>query len=57
MNTFNKYLQQFPHYKPSVYENALPFLSEKVIKSGDFLLRQGKVSKNIALGLNCIDNQ
>lgn len=48
MEPFNKYLQQFPHYTPSVFENALPFLSEKTIKSGDYLLQQGKISRNIA---------
>ncbi len=48
MDSFNKYLQQFPHYTPSVYENALPFLLEKTIKAGDFLLEQGKISRHIA---------
>ncbi|MEO9892451.1 Crp/Fnr family transcriptional regulator [Aurantibacter sp.] len=48
MNTFNKYLQQFPHYTPSAYENVLPFLSTKTIKSGDYFLRQGKTARNIA---------
>ena len=48
MDAFNKYLQQFPHYTPGAYENALPFLSEKTIEQGDFLLRQGKISRNIA---------
>jgi len=48
MDAFNKYLQQFPHYTPSAYENAYPLLSEKTIEPGDFLLHQGKVSRNIA---------
>jgi CRP-like cAMP-binding protein len=48
MKAFDKYLQQFPHYKPSAYKNAAPFLSEKTLKAGDFLLREGKVSRNIA---------
>lgn len=48
MDAFNKYLQKFPHYAPSVYKNALPFLSEKTIKPSDFLLQQGKISRNIA---------
>lgn len=48
MNAFNKYLQQFPHYTPSAFENAVPYLSEKTVKAGDFLLREGKVSRNIA---------
>ena len=48
MEAFNKYLKQFPHYTPGVYENALPFLSEKIIKPNEFLLHQGKVSRSIA---------
>ncbi|MCF6349236.1 MAG: cyclic nucleotide-binding domain-containing protein [Flavobacteriaceae bacterium] len=48
MDAFNKYLQQFPHYTPSVYENAYPFLSEKTVGSGNFLLQQGKISRSIA---------
>jgi CRP-like cAMP-binding protein len=48
MKAFNKYLQQFPHYTPSVYETASPFLSEKTLKAGDFFLRHGKVARNIA---------
>ena len=47
MDAFNKFLQQFPHYTPSVYEKAHPFLSEKTMKSGEFLLQQGKIAKNI----------
>lgn len=48
METFRKYLEQFPHYKPSVYEDVLPFLSEKTIMAGDTLLQQGKIAKEIA---------
>ena len=48
MHEFNKYLERFPHYTHKVYENAYPFLSEKTLKSGDYLLHQGKTCKNIA---------
>ena len=48
MNAFNKYLQQFPHYTPSVYKSVLPLLSERTIKSGDYLLKQGRIARNIA---------
>lgn len=48
MEEFKKYLQQYPNYTPNVFENVLPFLSEKTIKSGEILLRQGKISKDIA---------
>lgn len=48
MEAFNNYLQRFPHYTPSVYENVYPFLSEKTLKPEDYLLHQGKICKNIA---------
>lgn len=48
MNKFNDFLKQFPHYTPSAYDNALPFLSEKTFKSGEFFLERGKISRNIA---------
>jgi len=48
MESFRKYLEQFPHYTPSAYESALPYLSSKEIKAGDFLLEQGRVSRHIA---------
>ena len=48
MEEFKKYLQQFPNYTSNVFENVLPFLSEKTIKAGETLLRQGKTSKDIA---------
>jgi len=48
MNAFNTYLQQFPHYTPGAFEQAKPFLSVKNVKAGEYLLRQGQVSKSIA---------
>ena len=48
MEEFKKYLQQFPNYTSNVFENVLPYLSEKTIKAGETLLRQGKTSKDIA---------
>lgn len=48
MNKFNKFLQQFPHYSSSAYENVLPYLSEKTINPGDYLLKHGRVARNIA---------
>ena len=48
MKAFKKYLQQFPHYKPSVFEEVLPYLSEKRFKPGDFFLQQGRICRNIA---------
>ncbi len=48
MEPFKKYLQQFPNYTPNIFENVLPFLSEKTINAGEILLRQGKTAKDIA---------
>ncbi len=48
MEPFKKYLQQFPNYTPNIFENVLPFLSEKTINAGETLLRQGKTAKDIA---------
>lgn len=47
METFNKYLQQFPHYNPSVFEFIKPYLSVINLKAGDYFLREGKISKQI----------
>ena len=48
MNSLKKYLEQFPHFKPSAFEVALPYLKEKEIKAGDYFLHQGKISTQIA---------
>jgi len=48
MEAFKKYLEQFPHYTHEAYDIALPFLSKKEIRAGDFFLEQGKVSRHIA---------
>jgi len=48
MEEFNFFLQQFPNYTQSVFENVRPFLSEKIINAGELLLRQGKTAKEIA---------
>ena len=47
MNGLEKYLKQFPHYTPKIYEQALPFLSTQHIKAGEYFLHQGKISKTI----------
>lgn len=48
MESFNDYLKQFPHYTPKIFETVLPYLSTKKVKAGDYLLRQGKICRNIA---------
>lgn len=48
MKSIKKYLEQFPHFTPSSFENALPFLEEKEIKTGEYLLTQGKICNRIA---------
>lgn len=48
MEAFSQYLQKFPHYTPSVFEKARPYLSMKVLEPGAFLLPQGKICRDIA---------
>jgi len=48
MEAFENYLKQFPHYKPELMEDILPFLSIENLEMGDYFLRQGKTSKRIA---------
>jgi len=48
MEAFNNYIKQFPHYTPKVYEMVLPYLQEKVVKAGDYLLQEGKICKHIS---------
>lgn len=48
MEAFKKYIEQFPYYKPEIFQDVLPFLSIKKIETGDYFLQQGRTSKNIA---------
>lgn len=48
MEAFNRYLQQFPHYSPEVFEDVQPYLSIKKIAVGDYFLYHGRTCKNIA---------
>lgn len=48
MVAIKKYLEQFPHFTPSSFENALPFLQEQEVKAGEYLLHQGKICNRIA---------
>lgn len=47
MEAFNRYLKQFPHYTPKVFEDIRPFLSVKKIDEGEYFLRNGKICKEI----------
>ncbi|MEM1283007.1 MAG: Crp/Fnr family transcriptional regulator [Chlamydiota bacterium] len=47
MEAFKKYLEQFPHYTPKVYDEILPFLSVKNIAHGEYFLRIGNTCKEI----------
>lgn len=49
MEACRDYLKTFPHYTPELFEQVLPFLSEKEIKAGDYFLREGKVCTNIGI--------
>lgn len=48
MEAFNRFLKQFPHYTPKVYDTVLPYLSVLQLQAGDYFLRQGKICRNIA---------
>ena len=48
MESFNRYLQQFPHYTPRVFEDLGPHLSTVELKSGDYFLQHDKVCRKIA---------
>ena len=45
---FKEYLQQFPHFTPSAWEAALPYLKEQQISKGDYFLEEGKICRQIA---------
>ncbi len=47
MEAFNKFLQNFPHYQPSVFEEVQPYISTKEIAAGDYFLREGQVCQHI----------
>lgn len=48
MEAFKEYLQQFPHYHPSSFQKALPFLSKLELLEGQHFLEYGKICKKIA---------
>lgn len=48
MEAFNRYLAQFPHYSPTVFEDILPFLSIKKVDEEAYFLREGSACKEIA---------
>lgn len=48
MQAFIEYLSQFPHFKPELANDVLPLLSEVHLEAGEYFLREGKVSKQIA---------
>ncbi len=49
MEAFNRYLQQFPQYHPTLFDTALPYLSVRTLDAGEHLLRAGNVCKQLAL--------
>jgi len=48
MESFNKFISQFPNYRPTVFEDILPYLTMKEIKAGEYFLREGKICRQIA---------
>lgn len=47
MESFKKYLQQFPRFSQASFELALPYLKEVEIKAGDSFLEQGQVCRKL----------
>ena len=47
MQNFKKYLQAFPHFTLSAWESALPFLKTINLLKGDFLLKEGKICRQV----------
>lgn len=47
MEALNRYLTQFPHYSPEVFEDILPLLTVKKIDKGKYFLRNGRICKEI----------
>ena len=48
MEAFNKYLQQFPHYTPNVFEQIKPYLLDKQLDAGEYFLAEGRICRSIA---------
>lgn len=48
MEAFKNYLKSFPHYKPEMFEQVLPFLSIVELEAGAYFLREGSTGKQIA---------
>jgi len=47
MESLKKYLQNFPHYHPSVFEDVKPYIKTIEFTAGDYFLREGSVCKHI----------
>ncbi len=48
MESFKKYLEQFPNYTPEVFELARPYLKVREIAAKDYFVSHGKVCRHIA---------
>lgn len=48
MEAFKNYIKRFPHFKPEIFEEILPYLSIQHLKPGEYFLEQEKVCKQIA---------
>lgn len=48
MDAFQTYLKKFPKYTPEVFAMVEPYLTRKTIEAGEYLLRHGKICRNVA---------
>ena len=48
MVAFEKFLKQFPNYRPGIIEEVYPFLTIEQINAGEYFLRQGSICQKMA---------
>lgn len=48
MQSFKRYLQQFPHFTENAWKMAFPFLKKQSLKKGAYFLEEGKICRHIA---------
>ncbi len=46
--TYKNFLKQFPQYTDDVYEKALPYFMERHRVKGEYLLKEGHISNEVA---------
>lgn len=47
MESFRQFLQNFPHYRPSYFDEVSPSLHIKQVRAGDYFLQMGQVCHEV----------